>query len=108
MLHRLPRKRGNNYGVIVQSYADFAIHNYVLATVVFDGYGGGPSIKDNTHPRSGQNIHPIVRFTAETDYSGRTYENLSRDYNKHGLINLTRDELNKKDCNVINAPPGCR
>jgi len=55
-------------------------------TVVFDGYDEGPSIKDNTHERRGQNIHPIVSFTAEIEFSGKQEEFLSRDVNKQRLI----------------------
>jgi len=43
-------------------------------TVVCDGYDEGPSIKDNTHERRGQNIHPIVSFTAATEFSGKKEE----------------------------------
>ena len=66
LLHRIPWKHGQSYGKIAQSYADFTIQHYGSATtIVFDGYGDGPSIKDNTHQRRGNNIHPIVNFTAE-------------------------------------------
>ena len=104
MLHRLPWKTGDSYGAIAQSYADFSIRHYGSATVVFDGYGGGPSIKDNTHQRRGrQNVHPVVNFTAETEFLGKKYDFLSRDCNKQGLINIISDELRKNNCNVINA-----
>ena len=50
LLHRLTWKQETYmYGAIAQAYADFIIRHYGLATVVFDGYDGGPSIKDNTH-----------------------------------------------------------
>ncbi len=104
LLHRLLWKTGDSYGAIAQSYADFTIRHYGLATVVFDGYDGGPSIKDNTHLRRGQNIHPVVSFTAETEFSGKKDAFLSRDSNKQGLINLISDELKKWNCHVINAP----
>jgi hypothetical protein len=29
------------------------------------------AIKDNKHQRRGQNIHPVVTFTAETQFSGK-------------------------------------
>ena len=104
LLHRLTWKTGTSYGAIAQSYADFTVRHYGSATVVFDGYDGGPSIKDNTHHRRGQNLHPVVKFTAETEFSGKKDEFLSRDCNKQGLINLISDELRKKECSVINAP----
>jgi len=51
LLHRLPWKKGNSYNAIAESYADFTVRHYGRATVVFDGYGEGPSIKDNAHQR---------------------------------------------------------
>ena len=32
------------------------------------------TIKDDTHHRRGHNIHAVVSFTAETDFSGKTEE----------------------------------
>ena len=58
LLHRLPWKKGETYGTIASSYADFTVRHYGLATVVFDGYGEGPSIKDNTHQRRGKKHSP--------------------------------------------------
>jgi len=58
-------------------------------TVAFDGYDEKPSVKDNTHERRGQNIHPIVSFTVETEFSGKKEEFLSRDVNKQRLITST-------------------
>ena len=54
LLHRLPWNKGDSYGTITESYAEFTVRNYGLATVVFDGYGAGASIKDNTHERRGK------------------------------------------------------
>jgi len=104
LLHRIPWKHGESYGDIAQSYADFTIRHYGSATtVVFDGYDEGPSIKDNTHERRGQNVHPIVSFTAETEFSGKKEEFLSRDVNKQRLIQMISDELRERDCTVVNS-----
>ena len=70
---------------------------------MFDGYGDGPSIKDNTHQRRGNNIHPIVNFTAETEFSGKKEEFLSRDLNKQRLIQMISDELKERGCTVVNS-----
>ena len=105
LLHRVPWNKGDSYGAIAESYADFAIRRYGVATVVFDGYTGGPSIKDNTHQRRlGQKVHPVVSFTAETEFAGKKEEFLSRDSNKQGLIDLISGELRKRGCHVINSP----
>ena len=36
---------------ICQMYVDYVMHKYSQATVVFDRYVDGPSIKDVTHKR---------------------------------------------------------
>ena len=74
MLHRVPWKAGDSYRSIAQSYADFTIRHYGLATVAFDGYGD-PSIKDNTHQRRGMNVH----FSADVEFIGKNEQFLSRE-----------------------------
>ena len=66
LLHRVPWEKGKSYGEIAETYANFTTRHYGQATVVFDGYGEGPSIKDNTHQRRGKNIHPLVNFKSDT------------------------------------------
>ena len=103
LLHRLPWTNGESYNTIASSYADFTVRHYGLATVVFDGYGECPSIKDNTHQRRGQNTHPVVNFTADMEFSGKNENFLSRDKNKEGMITLISTELTKRGCRVIQA-----
>ncbi|KAL2082773.1 hypothetical protein ACEWY4_022591 [Coilia grayii] len=104
LLHRMPWRLGESYGGIAHSYADFTIRHYGSAsTIVFDGYEEGPSIKDMTHLRRGQNIYPVVSFTVETEFSGKKEEFLSRNANKQKLIKMVSDELRKRGCTVINA-----
>uniref|UniRef100_A0A8C4Q7P4 HTH OST-type domain-containing protein n=1 Tax=Eptatretus burgeri TaxID=7764 RepID=A0A8C4Q7P4_EPTBU len=103
LVHRLPWKMGDSYGAIARSYGNFTKRHYGKATVVFDGYSEGPSIKDNTHQRRGQNTYPIVCFDAKTEFVGRKDDFLSRSCNKQGLIDLVTEELQKKGCTVINA-----
>ena len=104
LLHRLPWKTGDSYGAIAESYADFTVRHYGQATVVFDGYGEGPSIKDNTHQRRGKNMHPVVSFTAETQFSCRKEDFLSRDENKAHMIALISTALTERGCHVIQSP----
>ena len=92
------------YGSIAQSYAEFTIRRYPSATVVFDRYLGGPTIKDNTHQRRGKNVHPVISFTEETVFAGKKDEFLSRDRNKQNMIDLISEKLRGKGCEVINAP----
>ena len=104
LLQRLQWKRGETYGSIAQSYAEFTTRRYQRATVVFDGYLGGPTIKDNTHQRRGKNVHAVISFTEETVFDGKKDEFLSRDTNKQKMIDLISETLRGKGCEVINAP----
>ena len=103
LLHRLPWKTGDSYGDIAKKYGEFTIRHYGLATVVFDSYAEGPSIKDNTHQRRWGNVHPVVSFTPETKFQGKREEFLSRNANKQSPIHLISEELRKIGCMVINA-----
>ena len=49
LLWRLKWKEGSTYRSIAEMYASFTVDNYGKATVVFDGYTGRPSTKDNAH-----------------------------------------------------------
>ena len=75
LLHKLKWKKGDTYGKIVRAYADFTTKHYETATVVFDGYSAGPSIKDNTQQRRGQaKSYATVNFTGETEFDGNIDE----------------------------------
>ena len=64
LLHKLKWKKGETYGKIARAYVDCTKKHYGAATIVFDGYGTSPSIKDNTQQRRGQtNSYPTVNFT---------------------------------------------
>ena len=80
-----------------------SLHYGADTTIVFDGYGEGPSIKHNTHQRRGRNVHHVVSFTAQTELSGKKEEFLSRDTNKQTLIQKISDQLRERDCIVVNA-----
>ena len=102
LVHRLAWKKGDSY-ILHTSYEDFTISHYGEPTVAFDGYSEGPSIKDDTHQRRGENTDTIVIFNADTEFVGRKDDYLSRSCNKQGLVNLMTEELEKKGCTVINA-----
>ena len=52
--------------------------------------------------RTGHNSHTVVSFTAETDFSGKREELLSRDTHKQRLVPVISDELRERECNVVN------
>ena len=101
LLHCLPWNKSDSYYAIAESCADLTVRNYGQTTVMFDGYREGPSIKDNTHPRRGKNLHPIISFTAQTEFSGKKEDFLSRDKNKADMISLITTALTKRGCHFI-------
>ena len=104
LLHKLKWKKGDPYGKIARAYADFTTKHYGTATVVFDGYGAGPSIKDNTPQRRGQaKSYATVSFTGETEFDRKIDEFLSVGSNKQQLIALIGELLKKVGCTVIQA-----
>ena len=82
---------------IAESYADFTVRHYEQATVVFDGYGEGPSIKDNTNQRRGKNLH-LLLVSQQKQFSGKKEDFLSRDKNKADMIALISTALTKMGC----------
>ena len=51
LMHRLKWAEGRTYSSITDDFTSFTVEHYGNATVVFDGYSGGPTTKDNTHQR---------------------------------------------------------
>ena len=97
LLHRLPWKKRDSYNAIAESYADFTVRHYGQATMVFDGCGEGPSIKETRKK-------PAESFTAETEFSGKKEGFLSHDKNKADMIALISTALTKRGCHVIQSP----
>ena len=103
LLHRLKWKEGNTYSSIADSYASFTCNVYGKATVVFDGYNGEPSTKDNTHQRRATKVSNKVDITQATKFVGKKDDFLSNDKNKQALIHLIAHHLQQKGCHVIHA-----
>ena len=49
-------------------------------------------------------MHPVVSFTAETEFSGKKEDFLSRDEKKADMIALISTALTEKGCHVIQSP----
>jgi len=71
LLHRLPWNKRDSYGTIAESYAEFTVRNYGLATVVFDRYGAGASIKDNTHQKRGKTCNQSLVLLKKLNFPGK-------------------------------------
>lgn len=55
LLHCLKWAEGCTYNSNADDYASFTFKHYARTTVVFDGYGVGPSRKDCTHQHGSRN-----------------------------------------------------
>ena len=103
-LHRLKWTEGSTYNSIADEYAKFNLDLYGHATVVFDGYSGGPGIKDNTHQRQGANkTANKVNILDATKFVGKKEDFLSNVENKQAMIDLIAKCLKQKGCHVIQA-----
>ena len=103
LLHRLKWTEGNTYISIADRYASFVLHHYGKATIVFDGYSGGPSTKDNTHQRRKSYVGNKVDISEATKFSGKKEHFLANDVNKQAMIKLIGSRLQEKGCCVIHA-----
>ena len=104
LLHRLKWTDGKTYSTIADDYAAFTVKHYGKATIVFDGYSGGPSTKNHTHQRRGQNrVSNKVDITEATKFTGKKEDFLSNKENKQALIRLISERMRGRGCAVIQA-----
>ncbi|KAI3379074.1 hypothetical protein SNEBB_002215 [Seison nebaliae] len=103
LLHRVKWTEGATYISIADDYASFTVRHYAKATVVFDGYGVGPSIKDGTHQRRRRTNANKVNITETTKFVGKKEDFLSNEANKEAIIQLITERLRQRDCIVIQA-----
>ena len=104
LLHRLKWKEGSTYSLIPEDYVSFTVENYGRATVVFDGYEVGPSIKDCAHQRQNRKLNVNkVNITEATIFSGKKDDFLSNGANKQALIQLIMERMKQKEYDVIQA-----
>ena len=95
---------GCTYSSIADEYASFTVKHYARATVVFDGYEVGPSIKDCTHQRRSRHLNANkVNITGATKFVGKKEDCLSNEANKQAIIQLIMERLRQRGCEVIQA-----
>ena len=104
LLHRLKWSEGKTYCSIADDYASFTVKHYGKATIVFDGYIGGPNTKDITHQRRRQNrTSNKVNIAEGTKFVGKKEDFLSNVENKQSLINLISQRMKDRGCHVIQS-----
>jgi len=75
------------FGAIFDLYLNYITQRYSEATVVFDGYTDGPSIKDTTHLRRCNGIvGNLVKFGPATPFKSKKDSFLSNSENKQTFI----------------------
>lgn len=104
LLQRLPWRRGDLFETICQMYVDYVMRKYSQATVVFDGYMDGPSIKDMTHKRrTGGRTGPTVHFHGQTLLCSKKEDFLRNKENKQRFISMLGSKLETAGCTVLYA-----
>ena len=72
----------------MSSYIHYVEKKYPRAVVVFDGYDGGPSIKDATHLRRAGSVGREVLFTEDMNLCMKKEEFLSCKENKSRFLKI--------------------
>ena len=69
LLQRMPWTHGSSFSQICADYACLIKCNFGSPYIVFDGYQGGPSIKDVTHERRSKgNVGVEIKFDGKTPF----------------------------------------
>ena len=92
------------YLAICDLYVDYVKSNYKNPVVVFDGYEGGPSMKDTTHLRGtgGYAITP-VKFTEDMTLTLKKDLFLKNKENKQAFIQMLGKKLQSSGFRVFHA-----
>ena len=102
-MYRVKWNAGDSYKIIAESYANFVLRNYGLATEVFDGYNSGPSIKENTHNRRGSHNVSVRHISEDMTFTGKRDEFLKNKSNKSRIIDMINRCLTARGCRVQQA-----
>ena len=66
LVHKFSWPKNSIYADICMLYTQYVVNTYSDAVVVFDGYYGGASTKDETHPRRAENYrHKCLHLSAD-------------------------------------------
>ena len=93
LLRKTTWKQGIKFKDIVYSYKNYVTSNYGQSTIVIDGYGNNPSIKDHEHSRPSCDTSPKVKIGNEIKVTMNQAAFLSNDFDKMELIKLMTPEL---------------
>ena len=83
LLQWLPWECGQTFGELCESYIKCVESKFINASVVLDGYEGGPNTKDNAHGRRNTSDVGIeVKFIESTKFRGKKKTFLTNRKNK--------------------------
>ena len=102
LLQQLPWPNQTTYANLSTLYVQYVHHHYNHAVVVFDGYGSGPSTKDEAHQRRGSshNIGAEVNFQPEMQLTMKKKAFLANPKNKQNFLYFIGSELEKSGVEV--------
>ncbi|WAR13570.1 hypothetical protein MAR_027750 [Mya arenaria] len=104
LLHRIPWKHGDTFQEICQSYIRLVHKHYGCANIIFDGYRGQPTTKDQTHQRRSKGITGTkVFFEENTSFKTKKELFLSNTENKQNFINMLSAHLSQSGCHTSHA-----
>ena len=105
LLHKLSWPRGNTYNQICGMYVKYLVENYNKPIVVFDGYDGGPSTKDNVHiRRTGGRMGAEVLVRGDLLMNTKKQQFLLNQQNKQKFIYLMDAHLHASGIETLHAP----
>ena len=108
LLHPISWSRGLTYHEIISFYVQHVTQRYGQATVVFDGYEEGPSLKNCANQRRSTVSGPSVHFDGDMVLELRKGVFLSHPANKQRLIELLGEKLQSSRCKIYQCPRRCR
>ena len=101
LLHKFPWPKNSTYAEICRLYTQYVVNTYSDAVVVFDGYDGGASTKDETHRRrAGNDIGASVSVSADMRLTMSKKAFLANPSNKQALINLIAVDMSSAGITV--------
>lgn len=97
LLQRLPWPNQTTYANLSSLYVQYVHRHYRHAVVIFDGYGSGPSTKDEAHQRrsSSKNVGAEVDFKPEMQLTMNKKAFLANPRNKQKFLYFIGSELEK-------------
>ncbi|KAE8743484.1 hypothetical protein FOCC_FOCC010907 [Frankliniella occidentalis] len=106
LLQRVSWPRPATYAQVAATYSSFVQRLYTSrSTVVFDGYAGGPSVKDVEHMRRGaKNMSADIKVEPNLPVVTTQAKFLTNGKNKEQLIALLSHDLREKGVTVVKAP----